>query len=172
MASSVLFSRTMAVPAGALRYRFAARCLSGKVNAGRWRRDRWRTPPTKSKKPRMTPLEDWTPERITEALKPRKVATKDGERWRAPELTAMKAKKLKHRMLAAGREWSPEWEKQKKLWVMRPPKGHKHERGKQDRIDNILAKLEKQDELVAKHKKDVASRKVKIGLQEELGIKV
>lgn len=119
----------------------------------------------------MISLEDWTPDRISAALKPRKVETKDGHRWRAPELTAMKAKKLKKRIIAAGGEWDRSWEKQKKLWVMRPPKGHLHERNKQDRVDNILKKLEKQDELFAKHKKDVASRKVKLGLQEELGIK-
>lgn len=146
--------------------------MSSKPNSGKWRRDRWRTPPKKAKKPKQIPLEEWTNERITAALKPRKVETKDGFRWRAPELTTMKKKKLKNRILAAGGSWDSSWEKQRKLWVMRPPKGHAHQRNKQDRVDSILAKLEKQDELFAKHKKEVASRKVKIGLQEQLGIKL
>ena len=55
---------------------------------------------------------------------------------------------------------------------MKPPKGHKRDLARQRRVDHILKQMEDMPNKIAKHKKDVASRKPKKGLAEELGIRI
>ena len=88
-------------------------------------------------------------------------------------LPPKRAKMLKAHMLRCGESWNEEeWvTRSEKITVMRPPKGHKRDRVREERVDMILEKLAGMDEKIIKHKKAVKDRKPREGFRETLGFK-
>lgn len=86
-------------------------------------------------------------EMISKAIKPQLV---EGV-WRKPKLSARRIARIRKECLRYGTingvqarnelcvidypiEWNPEWDKPKKSWIPRPPKGHADERALADRF--------------------------------------
>lgn len=107
------------------------------------------------------------------ALKP---ALVDGK-WKRPLLSGRKAALVKKQAARNGLvgQWVPgeggwleAWDRAQKHHVMRPPKGHKHQRNEFDRVKKVQAALAAMPAKIAEHKKAVKAAKPLKGLDKWL----
>ena len=55
--------------------------------------------------------------------------------------------------------WDPVWDKVPKIYPLRPPKGHKRERTREERFQKINDAMKTMPEKIAKYREDVKARK-------------
>lgn len=95
-------------------------------------------------------------EMISKAIKPQLV---EGV-WRKPKLSARRIARIRKECLRYGTingvqaQWNPEWDKPKKSWIPRPPKGHADERALADRIALIDKNMKAMPKMIVETRKE------------------
>ncbi|KAK8790568.1 hypothetical protein JH06_4038 [Blastocystis sp. subtype 4] len=95
-------------------------------------------------------------EMISKAIKPQLV---EGV-WRKPKLSARRIARIRKECLRYGTingvpaQWNPEWDKPKKSWIPRPPKGHADERALADRVALIDKNLKAMPKMIEETRKE------------------
>lgn len=97
---------------------------------------------------------------------------------REPKLSRRKAAMARKRAILEGNYgawdpetglgWDPAWDRMRKVVVMKPPKGRKHDREQPRRLQRVAEGLAAQERLQADYRKDVEARKPVKGLMQFL----
>ncbi|KAK8800800.1 hypothetical protein WA538_004140 [Blastocystis sp. DL] len=80
--------------------------------------------------------------------------------WRKPKLSARRVARIRKECLRYGTingvqtKWDPEWDKPKKSWIPRPPKGHAYDRALPDRIALIDKNMKAMPKLIEETRKE------------------
>ncbi len=95
----------------------------------------------------------------------------DRGKYIAPKVSRRVAANLRKRALVDGTYgsfsleqgggWDPEWDKQPKMYMMRPFKGHLRERNRESRAQKVSTAMEGMPERLANLEREVKSRKPK-----------